>query len=194
MSYKNAISSSDPNALEKLTEKLAKLKEKHALEKAINAYYRKNGTLEGCPGISQKLKETLITAMQRPYHLEDKPISSYELQSNNQEMKRLEKRIGELQHRDEVGFVGWDFPGGKAVANAEINRLQLIFDEKPALEQHKMLRSEGFVFSRTNDAYQRQLNNNAIRAASRIDFVRPEDGTKPYDLQPKVSEKKENVR
>ena len=39
-------------------------------------------------------------------------------------------------------------------------------------------------------AWQRQLNQNAIRAAARIDFLRPEDGTSPYQLQPFV--KREN--
>ena len=33
-------------------------------------------------------------------------------------------------------------------------------------------------------------NQNAIRAAARIDFLRPEDGTSPYQLQPFV--KREN--
>lgn len=33
---------------------------------------------------------------------------------------------------------------------------------------------------------QRQLNSNAIYAASRIDFVQPEDGKSPTQLQPKM--------
>lgn len=194
MAYNRGISSNDPQALEKLTAKVESIKEAHNLAKSINAYYRKHKTLDGCPGISDSQRELLIAAMQKPYRLEDKPIPSYELTSNMQEIRRLEKRIASLQHRDEVGFVGWEFPGGEAVANTEENRLQLIFEDRPTLDQHKVLRAGGFVFSRTNGAYQRQLNSNAICAASRIDFVCPKDGTNPRNLQPKANEKKENVR
>jgi hypothetical protein len=53
MSYKNnAISSDDPKAIEKLTEKLQKCEELQTLMKKANAHYKKYGTVKGCEGIS----------------------------------------------------------------------------------------------------------------------------------------------
>ena len=48
MSYKNnTISSDDPKAIEKLTEKLHKCEELQTLMKKANAHYKKYGTVKG---------------------------------------------------------------------------------------------------------------------------------------------------
>ena len=75
-------------------------------------------------------------------------------------------------------------------ANTQDNRLQIFFDEKPDAAVREELKGNGFRWSPKAGAWQRQLNQNAIRAAARIDFLRPEDGTSPYQLQPFV--KREN--
>ena len=62
--------------------------------------------------------------------------------------------------------------------------MQLLFDEKPPEDQRRALKSEGFKWAPSQGAWQRQLNQNAIRAAARLDFLRPEDGQSPYQLQP----------
>ena len=46
------IKSSDPEAIEALTAKLEGLKQGHAAMKAVNAFYRKHGTLDGCPELT----------------------------------------------------------------------------------------------------------------------------------------------
>ena len=76
------------------------------------------------------------------------------------------------------------FPGGEAKINEAENRLQLIFEEKPDADTRQALKSEGFKWAPSQGAWQRQLNQNAIRAAARLDFLRPEDGKSPYQLQP----------
>lgn len=72
--------------------------------------------------------------------------------------------------------------------------MQLIFDEKPSAEQREVLKQNGFHWSPTEQAWQRLLNNNAIYAASRIDFLRPENGESPTELQSKVPSKNEYER
>lgn len=84
----------------------------------------------------------------------------------------------------------WMFKTACAKINEPENRLQLIFEEKPDANQRQELKSNGFKWAPSQGAWQRQLNQNAIRAAARIDFLRPEDGTSPYQLQPFV--KREN--
>ena len=62
--------------------------------------------------------------------------------------------------------------------------MQLIFADKPDADTRQALKSEGFKWAPSQGAWQRQLNQNAIRAAARLDFLRPEDGKSPYLLQP----------
>jgi hypothetical protein len=50
-----AISSSDPNALEKLNTKLEACEKRQAYMKEVNAYYRKFGTCQGCPAVSDEM-------------------------------------------------------------------------------------------------------------------------------------------
>ena len=186
MAYNNTISSSDPNAVEKLTEKLEQCEKLQVTMKEVNAHWRKTGTCVGAPGITDeqaaKIDNKIVNAR---YSWDHQPFSSYDLTNNNSEIKRLKSRIAELTHNREVGFVGWKFEGGEAVANTDLNRLQLIFDERPDKEKHNSLRHAGFVYSHTNGAYQRQLNSKAIYAANYIDFVKPLDGKRPSELQPK---------
>lgn len=46
------ISSDDANALQKLREKLAHREREQELMKSVNAFYRKHGTLDGCPSLA----------------------------------------------------------------------------------------------------------------------------------------------
>ena len=57
-------------------------------------------------------------------------------------------------------------------------------ERKPDADTRQALKSEGFKWAPSQGAWQRQLNQNAIRAAARLDFLRPEDGKSPYQLQP----------
>jgi len=187
MSYNRAISASDPQAVEKLTKRLQECREFQETGKGVNAHWRKTGTCSGAPGITDALAEKLDRkVINATVSWERVPYSDYMLKNNYAEMKRLEKRIAEITRNQEVGFSGWDFTGGKAVANTELNRLQLIFNERTSPEKHQALRHAGFVFSHTNGAYQRQLNSSAIYAAGRLDFVKPLDGRTVREHQPKT--------
>ena len=168
--------------------KLEKLEASQELMKAVNAYYRKHKTLEGCPGLSVEEIGKLQSSMASDWRKNPVPYPSYLLTNNNANIRRVRQRIEELSSRSE--FAGWTFPGGKAKINEAENRLQLIFEEKPDANQRQELNSNGFKWAPSQGAWQRQLNQNAIRAAARIDFLRPEDGTSPYQLQPFV--KREN--
>lgn len=70
---KNVISADDPQALEKLRARLEKLEEAQKEMRAVNAYYRKNGTLDGCPGLPPAEIDRLKAKMARSWHREDKP-------------------------------------------------------------------------------------------------------------------------
>lgn len=194
MKYNKPISSGDPQALEKLTEKLEQSKELQDTMKVVNAYWRKFGTCKGAPGITDVQAEKLEKRIETGYSWEKQPFTSYELTNNNAEIKRLEKRIQELTYNKEVGFSGWDFEGGYAEANTEMNRLQLYFDEKPDEQRRTVLKSNGFKWAPSQGAWQRQLTDNAIYSAGRIDFIRPSDGRSVREHQPKPPVKDTGAR
>ncbi len=179
-----AISSDDPEALAKLKEKLEDLQISQTRMKQINAYYKKNGTCRGFHGLSDELADKLVEDIQ--YHPWDKrPFGSYALANNNQNINAVKKRIEQLTMAKELGYQGWEFNGGKVVANADMNRLQIFFDAIPDEEVRKELKGRGFKWARSVGAWQRQLTDNAIYAASRVQAIRPSDGSDPIKIQPK---------
>ena len=157
MSYKNnAISSDDPKAIEKLTEKLQKCEELQTLMKKANAHYKKYGTVKGCEGISDEKAENLdMSARSVHYHWEKQPFPSYHITNNGAEIRRIKKRIENLEANKNTEFVGWKFNGGEAVINEDKNRLQLLFDEKPSKEQRETLKANGFRWAPSDAAWQR---------------------------------------
>ena len=112
-----------------------------------------------------------------------KPFESYELSNNNAEIHRLKDRITALTRRKELGYVGWEFDGGRVEANTADNRLQIFFDEKPDKEIREELKGNGFRYAPSAEAWQRQLNDNAIYAADRIKCIQPLNGESPTELQ-----------
>ena len=117
------------------------------------------------------------------------PFPSYALSNNNQEIHRLENRLRRLKEAREGGYTGWEFDGGKVVANQEDNRLQVFFDAIPDESVRRDLKSWGFKWARSVGAWQRQLTNNAIYAASCIDAIKPTNGIDPRSIQPKNQKK-----
>lgn len=179
---RGGISADEPQAVEKLEKKLAELEAEQESMKSINAYFHKHKTLEGCPGLTAEEIARLQASMARDWRKVKVPYPSYWLSNNNANIHRVRQRIDDLKSRSE--YVGWTFPGGEAKINEAENRLQLLFDEKPSEEQRRELKGGGFKWAPSQGAWQRQLTRNAIYAAGRIDFIRPEGGESPYALQP----------
>ena len=177
------ISADDPNAVSRLESKLAKLEKAQETMKAVNAYYRKHKTLDGCPAISAEQAEKLKAGMASQWHIEDKPYPTWALSNNNAEIRRVKERIATLTKQKEMGYVGWEFDGGKVEANAADNRLQIFFDGKPDPDTRDALKGNGFRWAPSAGAWQRQLNDNAIYAADRIKAIQPLTGERPTELQ-----------
>ena len=179
-----AISSDDPEALAKLKEKLESLQISQTRMKQINAYYKKNGTCRGFHGLSDELADKLVEDM-RHHPWDKRPFAAYALANNNQNINTVKKRIAQLTEAKELGYQGWEFDGGKVVANADMNRLQIFFDGIPDEEVRRELKGRGFKWARSVGAWQRQLTDNAIYAASRVKAIQPSDGSDPIKIQPK---------
>lgn len=165
---------SDPHAREILTYQLNKLQKQLDDGKALNAYYRKHNTFNGFPDLTAEAAARLDaqfsdTRQRCPWI--DKPFPDYELTSLRGKIKRVESRISELDKLQAAATQSADstrFDGGEIVRNAELNRLQIIFDSIPDDETRASLKSNGFRWSPRNQAWQRQLTQNAESAARRV--------------------------
>lgn len=162
------IRQDDPQDIPKLQKKLDGLEKAQETMKAVNAYYRKNGTLDGCPHLSPENLEKLKAAMVSGWHYEKKPFQSWELSNNNAEIRRIRQRIDSLTRAKETVYVGWEFEGGHVEANREQSRLQVFFDEKPDADIRAALKSNGFRWAPSVGAWQRQLNERSISVAKDI--------------------------
>ena len=100
------ISADDPQAVQKLEKKLESLEKSQETMKAVNAYYRKHKTLDGCPHLPPEELEKLKADMASSWHLEDKPFATWALSNNSAEIRRVKDRIKSLSQQKEIGFVG----------------------------------------------------------------------------------------
>lgn len=57
----------------------------------------------------------------------------------------MKDRIKSLSQQKEIGFVGWEFDGGKVEANTEANRLQIFFEDKPDEATREALKATASV-------------------------------------------------
>lgn len=184
-----AISSDDPDAIDKLTKKLESLQARQTFMKNVNAYYRKNGTCRGMEGLSDERAARYDEAAKGGYAGKKAPFPPYTLSLNHQEIHRIQNRLRRLKEAREDGYTGWEFDGGKVVANKEANRLQVFFDDIPAESVRDDLKGRGFKWARSIGAWQRQLTYAAVCAASCIEVIKPIDGSDPRSFQPRNQKK-----
>lgn len=180
---KGGISADDPEAVQKLKLKLEGLERDQESMKAVNAYYRKHKTLEGCPGLDPVQIEKLKASMARDRHPEPKPYPSFRLTNNNAVIRQTKERIAELTKRAETDYEGWAFDGGEVKMDRQANRLQVFFDEKPDRDTCSAMRHNGFKWAPSVGAWQRQLTDNAIYTARHLDCLRPLSEEQPVPEQ-----------
>lgn len=162
------IYSNDALALEKLQNKLAEFEDLQVKMKERNAYYRKNKTMKGYDDVSDAEAAEIDKQIKASW--EQKPYPTWALTNNNAEIRRLKERIAEIERLKANAAKPIDdkYPhvdGVEVVENAEAMRIQLIFDGKPDDETRALLKSNGFRWSPSFGAWQRQLNGNGISAA-----------------------------
>jgi hypothetical protein len=167
-----AISSDDPDAVAKLTEKLAALEAHQKQLKAENRACRKaKVTLETADkaealraaGVSEAGIRSLIRLAQIcPHHC--KPYlkhPSYELSNNNANIKRVRDRIKSLEARIEaVAAEPIEGDGFTISEDTDWGRILIEFDRKPCQAARDYLKSHGWRWARSRLAWVRHLNTN----------------------------------
>ena len=166
----HAISSDDPDAVEKLEAKLAKLQAQQERDKAMNAWYRKRKTMNGFPDMDDeraaKIDAALAEQDASPYSSgKHSPVPAYVLSNRNGEIKRIKDRLAQLRKVDEMEHTEIEFDGGMIITNEDVNRVQILFDEKPDDTTRSKLKSNGFRWSRTEGAWQTQRTPQSLHRA-----------------------------
>lgn len=167
------IKSSDSDAIEQLQKKLEKAEALQAEMKAVNAYYRKHKTLKGYNDYTDEKAAKLDEAIKGSMY--GVPFPPYELTNNNAKIKNTKARIAQLERLKEATETAAEQPKDeyntelfKVVENAEIMRLQLIFDGKPDEATRTILKKHAYKWSPSNGCWQRQLTENAKHDLKRL--------------------------
>lgn len=163
------IQSGDPDAVDKLREKLSKLEALQDTMKSVNAYYRKNKTLDGCPDLTEREADAIRGNWERGWYV-GTPFPSYSLSNNNAEIHRLRERIASLEKAKATPAAApVELENGITVEeDAEAMRIKIIFPGKPDEATREILKSHGFRWAPSVSAWQRQLNANGKYAAKQV--------------------------
>ena len=79
-----------------------------------------------------------------------------------------EKHASKIEATKETPNKEEEIEGVKVIHNTDLDRLQLIFEGKPAQDIITLLKKNAFRWSPSNKAWQRQLTPNAIYAANKV--------------------------
>lgn len=162
----------DPHARELLTEQLQAVVKEREQGKAMNAYFRKHDTMKGYPGFTDTDAARMDERIKESVSWARAPYPPYELTSLRDKEKRLRARLAELDKLEAAVAEKVEgrepFDGGYILHNAELNRLQIIFEGKPDGATRAELKRRGFHWSPSNGAWQRQLTHNAECDARQI--------------------------
>lgn len=163
-----AISSDDPDAIQKLEDKLEKLKMAHELYIHTNKCLKKR---DKTAFLAHPLgTERIWKILMDPKGNNGKSLAWYVLPYNRAEISRVTKRLEELKKVSSGKTTEKTLKGVQVVENVEVNRIQLVFPAKPSYAVRKTLKSKGFHWSDREFAWQRLLND-AGRSATE-DFLK----------------------
>ena len=121
------------------------------------------------PQAIQKLEDKLTRLENERKSIKAREHYTWELTNIGAIIRETKKRIERIKALENLRFEEKSFNGGKIVHNKEINRIQFLFDNIPNEDIRKLLKSNGFHWARREQAWQREFNQNCIRATERIE-------------------------
>jgi hypothetical protein len=165
-----SISGDNPEAVNLYQKKMEMLEKQRENMKEANKYWRKNGTMVGCEGISEETAIKTDKMMETAYSWikEKGPYAEYRINNISAEIRRIKVKIEELSKLGSMEEGIEEYNWGEFKINREINRVQFLFEGKPEEGVRSKLKENGFRWSPAEGAWQRQLTENAIRASRRI--------------------------
>lgn len=169
---------SELSEVTKLRKEIEVLKKTQELMKAINKVIAKAKGAECTNAILDKAKELdsvmsygSALNLQQPDFAGRVGFASYALTNNNARINDKQKRIDTLIARDKLAQQGnkeYGFEGGTILMNFDEDRIQILYPSKPDENERTRLKQNGFHWSPTNTAWQRQITREAIYATNQL--------------------------
>jgi hypothetical protein len=160
------IRSDDKDAITKLKEKLANLEKNQEKMKACNKIIKdkKDNKIERLTeilGNEETAREVL-----KPSRYGIVGYESFSLTNNNATIRSTKERIAqlELQKGRKTTDLRKEELNLTITQNAEDDRIQFFFDDKPESEIIDLMKRHGFKWSKNNNCWQRLWNNNCVYA------------------------------
>lgn len=169
------ISQDDPDAIAKLEGELSAAERAQAMFKAINATIRKyarKGTdaqVAALTGLEYGIGEARARLLLEPDTFGHVGIAPYKITNNGANIRRIQKRIAELRAKATT-------PAREPIVTdrytieecADDNRTRIRFVSRQGASIVSLLKSRGFRWAPSVDAWQRQRSNGAWYAATEI--------------------------
>lgn len=161
----NAIYSDDPEAVEKLENKLESLLALQARYKAINAAhakYKKNpASLESC-NLSEADKK-LVREWTPAYPFEKRPIQPYQLSNLSARIRTATQRAKVVEQKQAMTDEDFEVDGVKVEGRPSENRIRIRYPGRVDADTFRLLRQHGFRVLRSEGegVFSAYYNNNA---------------------------------
>jgi hypothetical protein len=180
------ISSDDPEAVQKLKNKLECLEKSQSVMKAINAAIRvlsKDGNLTPSTlvlHLGDKFRLTVAQAQEAltPDFMGRIGFASCSLKNNNAEIRRVKLRIKQLENRQKVvealvektGAAKEEqkFDGFSLRLDHDENRVMFGFEQKPSKAVCELMKRSGFRYAPSRSAWVRKATSNGIFTARHL--------------------------
>ena len=178
----NPVSLRDKNAALMLDIQIDKAEREHKMMKDVNAYWRRHGTLIGCPQIPEPQQLAFEKAMREPGRESDKPFQDYDIALGREKVKRLREKKKELERSKGRGSSSYEIGDIRVEEDSEDMVIRVIFPEKPSEQIRSILKLNGFRWSPKAGAWQRTLDSTGKqRLTSAMKQIARIEG---YDLGP----------
>ena len=169
----NTIYSDDPEAIQKLKQRLSDLEEHQAWMKAVNKLCRSKKLTD--EQIAEHLEDEyglsasgILGLLNPQYSYQKRGFQTWQLSNNNANIRRIKERIAQLEKAESEETCERMMGEVKLVDSVEHNRLQIFFPDKPSAEVRTRLKQQGFRWSRQQGCWQRHRSNTATYQAERI--------------------------
>ncbi len=159
------ISSDDPDAPDKLRERLEELEKKQAHMKEVNKALRKG---DDAALAAMGLSAEAVAKLKEPDFAGRTGYPDYALTNNGANLRRLRKRLARLERHADDETTSETVGKVEIRDNAEINRVQIIFPGKPDEGVRRQLKASGFRWARSEGAWQRHRSAGTLHQARAI--------------------------